>query len=135
MNRIDKTVVFNTLRQEHLETILELELEAIKQRILRAQANRQFSNPFIFECNADVKDFLLHEGTDPQYGARHLKRAIERNLVSPLSNLVATRQIKTGDLIRVSLDKENEFHFTVETENSIVPTLLANIVKMRAQAG
>jgi ATP-dependent Clp protease ATP-binding subunit ClpA len=135
MNRIDKTVVFNTLRQEHLEKILELELEAIQLRILRAQSNGQFNKQFIFECNEEVKKYLLHEGTDPQYGARHLKRVIERALVSPLSNLIATGQINIGDLIRVSLDKENEFHFTVETENSIVPTLLANIVKMRTQAG
>ena len=135
MNRIDKTVVFNTLRQEHLETILELELEAIKQRILRAQANRQFNNPFIFECNADVKDFLLHEGTDPQYGARHLKRAIERNLVSPLSNLVATRQIKTGDSIKVALAEDGKFIFTAEAKNSEATNLLATIGKMRAQAG
>ena len=135
MNRIDKTVVFNTLRQEHLEKILELELEAVQQRILQSQSNGKSNNQFIFECNEEVKKHLLHEGTDPQYGARHLKRAIERALVSPLSNLIATTQINAGDLIRISLDldnKENKFQFTVETENSIVPD---KIGKMRAQAG
>ena len=50
----------------------------------------------------EAKEFLLQEGTDVRYGARHLKRAIERHLVQPLSNLMATGQIHWGDSIRVS---------------------------------
>jgi ATP-dependent Clp protease ATP-binding subunit ClpA len=121
MNRIDKTVVFKTLRQGHLEQILELELEAVQQRILQATGSSQF----IFGCSDNVKKHLLHEGTDPKYGARHLKRVIERSLVFPLSNLVATQQIHIGDFIRIDIDQNKEFIFTVESENSLIPVMLA----------
>src|SRR5438105_4069984 len=94
MNRIDKTVVFKTLRSEHLQQILEIELGMVQQRILMASA----TNQFVFSCTPRVKNFLLHEGTDPKYGARHLKRAIERHVVFQLANLVATSQVKLGDL-------------------------------------
>ena len=77
MNRIDKTVVFKTLRDEHLSQILDIELGMVQQRVLMAAG----TNQFVFNCTQAVKDYLLKEGTDPRYGARHLKRAIERNLV------------------------------------------------------
>src|SRR5271157_2396360 len=86
MNRIDKSVVFKTLRPEHLEKILDIELGMVQQRILMAAG----ANQFVINTTQPVKDFLLKEGTDPKYGARHLKRAIERNIVFPLANLVAT---------------------------------------------
>src|SRR5438270_255490 len=90
MNRIDKVVVFKTLKAEHLEQILEIELGMVQQRILQATGNAQF----VFSCTPKVKKFLLQEGTDNKYGARHLKRAIEKNVVFPLANLVATGQLK-----------------------------------------
>lgn len=125
MNRIDKSVVFKTLNQGHLEQILELELEAIQRRILRSN-NIQF----IFGCSEEVKKFLLKEGTNAEYGARYLKRVIERHLVFPLSNLLATHQINIGDLIRVSIDQNNVFVFTVESENSLIPVMLAKFSHM-----
>ena len=71
-----------------------------------------------------MKSFLLHEGTDPKYGARHLKRAIERHLVFPLANLVATGQVKLGDFIRIDLSPEGRLTFVKEAENAMVPMLL-----------
>ena len=62
---------------------------------------------FVFQCSEDAKDMLLQEGIDFKYGARHLKRAIERFLVYPLSNLVATGQIGLGDLVQVGLNKSD----------------------------
>ncbi len=62
MNRIDKSVVFRTLRSEHLQQILEIELGMVQQRILMASA----VNQFVFSCTPKVKSFLLHEGTDPE---------------------------------------------------------------------
>ena len=59
---------------------------------------------FVFQCTSEAKEMLLHEGIDYKYGARHLKRSIERFLVYPLSNLVATGQIGLGDLVQVGLD-------------------------------
>jgi ATP-dependent Clp protease ATP-binding subunit ClpB len=120
MNRIDKTVVFKTLRPEHLEQILEIELGMVQQRVLMAAA----ANQFVFNCTPKVKNFLLHEGTDPKYGARHLKRAIERHVVFPLANLVATGQVKLGDFIRIDICPEGRLTFVKEAEGAMVPTLL-----------
>jgi len=119
MNRIDKIVVFKTLKAEHMEQILEIELGMVQQRILQATGNSQF----VFSCTSPVKGFLLQEGTDPKYGARHLKRAIEKNVVFPLANLVATGQIKLGDFIRIDR-KETQMTFTKEAEGALVPVLL-----------
>ena len=120
MNRIDKVVVFKTLRPEHLEQILEIELGMVQQRILQATGNNQF----VFSCTPAVKQFLLKEGTDPKYGARHLKRAIERHVVFPLANLVATSQIKLGDFVRIDIEPDGRMKFVKEAEGALVPVLL-----------
>src|SRR5256886_2632725 len=120
MNRIDKTVVFNMLRPEHLEQILEIELGMVQQRILQATGNSQF----VFSCTASMKKFLLQEGTDAKYGARHLKRSIEKNVVFPLANLVATSQVRLGDFIRIDRTAEGRVTFTKEAEGALVPVLL-----------
>ncbi len=120
MNRIDKSVVFRTLRAEHLQQILEIELGMVQQRILMASS----ANQFVFSCTPKVKSFLLHEGTDPKYGARHLKRAIERHIVFQLANLVATGQVRLGDFIRIDMTPEGKLMFVKEAENAMVPMLL-----------
>jgi ATP-dependent Clp protease ATP-binding subunit ClpB len=120
MNRIDKTVVFRMLRPEHLEQILEIELGMVQQRILQATGNSQF----VFSCTPAVKRFLLDEGTDAKYGARHLKRSIEKNVVFPLANLVATGQIKLGDFIRIDRAADGKMTFTKEAEGALVPVML-----------
>ncbi len=108
MNRLDKVVVFNTLRPEHLEQVLELELAKVQQRIMRAAGQSHFT----FRCFPDVKQWLLREGTDPKYGARHLKRVIERRIVYALANLVATNQVSTGDCLDISLKPDGTLAFT-----------------------
>jgi ATP-dependent Clp protease ATP-binding subunit ClpB len=120
MNRIDRVVVFKTLRAEHLSQILEIELGMVQQRVLQAAG----ANQFVFNCTSKVKEFLLQEGTDPRYGARHLKRAIERNIVFPLANLVATGQVKLGDFVRIDLTGESHLTFVKEAEGAMVPVLL-----------
>ena len=120
MNRIDKVVVFKTLRPEHLTQILEIELGMVQQRVLQAAG----ANQFVFNCTSKVKEYLLQEGTDPRYGARHLKRAIERNIVFPLANLVATGQVKLGDFVRIDLTGESHLTFVKEAEGAMVPVLL-----------
>ena len=131
MNRIDKAVVFKTLRDEHLIRILEIELGMVQQRILMAAG----ANQFVFNCTQQVKDFLLKEGTDPRYGARHLKRAIERNLVFPLANLVATGQAKLGDFIKVDVEADGTFTFVKEAEGAMVPVLIERYNQTAAPAG
>ena len=120
INRIDKIVVFHTLRSKHLEQILEIELGMVQQRILQATGNHQF----IFSCSVPVKQTLLSEGTDLKYGARHLKRAIERHIVLPLANLVATGQVQLGDFIRIELEGEGKIIFVKDAEGALVPALL-----------
>src|SRR5205085_1738933 len=103
MNRIDKGVVFRSLKEHHLRQILELELQAVQDRIMRAAGTK-----FVFQCSEAAKDFLLQEGIDFKYGARHLKRSIERFLVYALSNLVATEQVGLGDLVHVDYDESRK---------------------------
>jgi len=114
MNRIDKVVVFKTLRPEDLQQILEIELGTVQQRILMAPGTRKFA----FHCTRNVKDFLLKEGTDAKYGARHLKRAIEKNLVFPLANLVSTSQVKLGDFVRIDLNSRGCMTFVKDEEGA-----------------
>ena len=103
MNRIDKVVVFRSLKEHHLRAILDLELQAVQDRIMMSAGTK-----FVFQCSDTAKDMLLAEGIDYKYGARHLKRAIERFLVYPLSNLVATGQIGLGDLVNVGLNPSDK---------------------------
>ncbi len=102
MNRIDKTVVFKALGEAELRRILDLELGQVQQRIMISPSEKSF----VFTASDSAKEFLLKEGTDVRYGARHLKRAIERLLVHPLSNLMATNQVESGDWIQADLDPE-----------------------------
>ena len=102
MNRIDKTVVFRPLGTDELHRILNIELNLLQQRIFKSAS----TTPFVFNVMPEAKDYLLREGTDLKYGARHLKRAIDRGLVHPMSNLIASDQIRGGDLIQVDLDAE-----------------------------
>ena len=101
INRLDRIVVFKSLGDAELRKVLDLEFRIVQQRILAAG-----QSPFLLTCSSEAKDFLLSEGTDVRYGARHLKRAIERHLVGPLSNLIATDQIRAGDSIRVDYDNQ-----------------------------
>ena len=130
INRLDKIVTFKALGSDQLRRILDIELKMVQQRIFNTAT--EF---FIFEVTAPAKDLLLREGTDMKYGARHLKRAIERLLVQPISNLMATGQARGGDLIRIdsnaALDhltftKEGEglpFHAMTELFGSPMPAL------------
>jgi ATP-dependent Clp protease ATP-binding subunit ClpB len=105
INRLDKIVTFHPLGSEQLRKILDIELASVQQRILAAVPNRSF----VFQTTETAKSFLLDQGIDMKYGARYLKRAIERLLVQPMSNLIATAQVRRGDYIRVDLDKSHSF--------------------------
>ena len=116
MNRIDKVVVFRSLKEHHLRRILEIELKSVQNRITESAGTK-----FIFECSDEAKEFLLKEGIDLKYGARHLKRSIERFLVYSLSNLVATSQIETGDLVLIDYDADGDkLTFTKQSGGVIV---------------
>jgi ATP-dependent Clp protease ATP-binding subunit ClpA len=134
MNRIDKVVVFKPLGKTELRRVLEIELGQVQQRVLHSSAEKSF----VFTVTAAGKDFLLSEGTDLKYGARHLKRAIERLLVQPLSNLIATDQVLSGDWIQIDFDVENQrLTFTKEAEGlevAAMASMLENTAEMPPMA-
>jgi ATP-dependent Clp protease ATP-binding subunit ClpB len=103
MNRLDKVTVFRALNQGALKRILALELEAIQRRILMSGCA-----DFVLSCSAKAQEFLLAEGFDRRYGARPLKRVIERCVVMPLANLVATSQIAYGDVVYADLETSGQ---------------------------
>ena len=116
MNRLDKVVVFHPLRHEQLEQILEIELGMVQQRVLETAKGR-----FLFRVTQGARDFLLREGTDLKYGARHLKRAIERYVVYPLASLLATEQVRLGDVISIDWNgTENGLMFLKESEGALI---------------
>ena len=114
MNRIDKVVVFKSLGPIELRKILAIELNRLHRRILGSST----APPFALSLTETAKDYLLREGTDLRYGARHLNRAIDRSLVHPLSNLIASHQVRGGDWIQADFDPSgNQMAFTKEAEN------------------
>jgi len=116
MNRLDKVVVFHPLRREQLEEVLEIELGQVQQRVLETAKGQ-----FLFRVTNAGRDFLLQEGTDQRYGARHLKRAIERHVVYPLANLLATEQVHLGDLVRIDWNGQHkQLTFVREGEGALV---------------
>src|SRR6266853_1847234 len=116
MNRLDKVVVFHPLRREQLEEVLDIELGQVQQRVLETAKGQ-----FLFRVTAAGRDFLLQEGTDQRYGARHLKRAIERHVVYPLANLLATEQVHLGDLVCIDWDgTHKQLTFVREGEGALV---------------
>ena len=117
MNRLDKVVCFHPLKREQLQEVLDIELGQVQQRVLETAKGQ-----FLFRVTGPGKEFLLQEGTDQRYGARHLKRAIERHVVYPLANLLATEQIHLGDLVCIDWDQDQDrLTFIREGENLAMP--------------
>src|SRR5437764_8356084 len=118
MNPLDKVVLFHPLRRKQLEQFLDIELAQVQERVLETAKGK-----FLFRVTEPGREFLLQEGTDQRYGARHLKRAIERHVVYPLANLLATEQIHFGDLVCIDWNKEQDgLTFVREAENLTIPT-------------
>src|ERR1700757_4742055 len=103
MNRLDKVVVFHPLKRNELDEVLDIELRQVQKRVLDSTRR-----PFLFRITSEGREFLLEEGTDQRYGARHLKRAIERFVVSPLARLLATAQVQSGDVLLIDRQHDDE---------------------------
>jgi ATP-dependent Clp protease ATP-binding subunit ClpA len=130
MNRLDKVVVFHPLQREQLEEVLEIELGQVQQRVLETAKGQ-----FLFRVTAAGREFLLQEGTDQRYGARHLKRAIERYVVYPLANLLATEQVHLGDLVCIDWDRKHKgLTFAREGEGALVTPAAPQIGQLAAAA-
>jgi ATP-dependent Clp protease ATP-binding subunit ClpA len=113
MNRLDKVVVFHPLKREELDEVMDIELRQVQKRVLDST-----TRPFLFRITSEGREFLLEEGTDQRYGARHLKRAIERYVVYPIARLLATAQVHQGDALVIDHHLgEQGLVFLRDTEN------------------
>jgi len=120
MNRIDKVVVYRPLKEHHLLQIVDLELQAVQDRIMHSVGAK-----FVLQYSDAAKDMLLREGLDFRYGARHIKRSIERFLVHPLSSLIATEQMQSGDVVHVDVNrKTGKLAFMKYAGGSLVNSML-----------
>ena len=114
MNRLDQIVTFQPLGSDQLRKILDIELNLVQQRIFNIANDRAF----VFTLSEKAKTFLLEQGTDIKYGARHLKRTVERLLVQGISNLISTEQVRGGDLIFADYDEKMRcLSFTKQAED------------------
>ncbi|HSW51517.1 MAG TPA: AAA family ATPase [Bryobacteraceae bacterium] len=121
MNRLDKIVVFRALGQPELRKILGIELRLLQQRIFDSAG----PNYFVFRATPTAEEHLLRQGTDVKYGARHLRRAIERLVVQPLSNLLATEQLRAGDLVEIDVDAaQGALTFRKEAEGMAIQAMV-----------
>jgi ATP-dependent Clp protease ATP-binding subunit ClpB len=120
MNRLDKIVVFRPLGPPELRKILDIELHLLQQRVFDSVGPHYF----VFTASAQAKEHLLEQGTDLKYGARHLRRAIDRLLVQPLSNLIATDQLHSGDVVQVDYSSDlKQLAFLREAEGMPVQAM------------
>jgi ATP-dependent Clp protease ATP-binding subunit ClpB len=130
MNRLDKVVVFHPLRREQLEQILEIELGMVQQRLLVTGRPQ-----FLFRLTPASREFLLREGTDIKYGARHLKRAIEKFIVCPLANLRVTEQVRFGDVLVIDWNgRASHLSFEREEQAAAAPAIAKSVRRAGAEA-
>jgi ATP-dependent Clp protease ATP-binding subunit ClpB len=130
INRLDKLVVFHPLKRDELDEVLEIELGQVQKRVLDLT-----TRPFLFRVTTEGRQFLLEEGTDQRYGARHLKRAIERYLVCPLARLLATAQVRSGDMLLVDRhtgDKGLAFLKDTEKRSTYAPFTASQLSRLTA---
>jgi ATP-dependent Clp protease ATP-binding subunit ClpB len=97
-NRLDHIVTFKALTHDELRKVLRIEIGQVQKRILSSENDQKF----VFDCSKEVEDFLIKEGTDQRYGARHLKRVLEKRIVEPMASLIMSGQVGLGDLVRVT---------------------------------
>jgi ATP-dependent Clp protease ATP-binding subunit ClpC len=107
LNRLDDIIVFHELSEEQLRRIVDLMIKDLESRL----AERKIG----LELTEKAKSWLSKEGYDPIYGARPLRRVIEREVENPLSSKVLRGEIKEGDTVKVDVDKENKLTFKTKT--------------------
>jgi ATP-dependent Clp protease ATP-binding subunit ClpA len=123
INRPDKIVVFKPLGRAELSRVLDIELGMVQNRVFETSG----PNAFLFNASDRARDRLLEQGTDIKFGARPLKRAIERMLVHPMSNLIATEQIRGGDIVKVDIDPDSDNLCFVREAEGMSPFFLQQL--------
>jgi ATP-dependent Clp protease ATP-binding subunit ClpB len=94
LNRVDEILVFHRLKREHMASIVDIQIKRLQKLLDERQITIELDNA--------AREWLAAEGYDPAYGARPLKRVIQKNVQDPMSELVIEGKIKDGDTVRVS---------------------------------
>jgi ATP-dependent Clp protease ATP-binding subunit ClpB len=105
LNRLDEVIIFDILSKESISTIVEMQLENVGKRLIEKEIK--------IELTPKAKKYLADEGYDPQYGARPLKRLIQREILTPIANLLIAEGVSEGTVIAVDRNKK-EFTFDVK---------------------
>lgn len=100
LNRLDDVVMFNSLSREHIHKIIDIELKGLFDRVT--------SLGYTINITPEAKDFIVDRGYDEQFGARPLKRAIQKYLEDPMAEVIIKASISQGDVLTVGLNKEKE---------------------------
>lgn len=100
INRLDELVVFRMLERTDLNRIVDLEVSKVTARL----KNKKIT----VTLNDAAREFLMKEGYDPQYGARPMRRAVEKNIEDPLAELLLRAEIKEGDHVTVVMDEDTK---------------------------
>ena len=96
LNRLDDVIVFHSLTKEDLVQILDLEINKVVERLRKKNLR--------LELDSKAKDFLVEKGYDPQYGARPMRRAVERHLEDPLAEEILKGTLHDGDPVEVTVE-------------------------------
>ena len=112
LNRIDEIIIFHTLTQEQVLQIVDLQMAEIAARLKENQIE--------IELTPAAKKWLAEQGYDPQFGARPLRRTLQKQVESPLSVKILRGEFKTGDRVLVDYDEENGLTFTRAEENLVM---------------
>ncbi|HCC70190.1 MAG TPA: Clp protease ClpC [Bacteroidales bacterium] len=100
LNRIDDVVIFESLSRESIHAIIDIELKGLFERIL--------SLGYKIELTDEAKEFIADKGFDSQYGARPLKRAIQKYLEDPMAGMIIESGVEAGDTLKVIKDEKDE---------------------------
>ncbi len=98
LNRIDDVILFNSLEREHMHKIIDIELEHLYKRVLEIG--------YKFEITESAKDFIAEKGFDSKFGARPLKRAIQKYLEDGMAEVIIEASINEGDTVKVDLSED-----------------------------
>lgn len=100
LNRVDDVIIFNSLEKEDMKKIIEIELQGLYKRIVDLGYNLKITQA--------AKDFIIEKGFDQNYGARPLKRAIQKYIEDPLAEEMIQGELSEGDEIEIDYNKEND---------------------------
>jgi len=107
LNRIDEVIIFQRLSKDDMKRIVDLQVSEIRQRMLEQRVD--------FELSEAARDWLAEEGYDPSFGARPLRRTLQRLIESPLSKKLIRAELKPGDRLEIDVD-EDELVFRQDSE-------------------